>query len=401
MQPDGVDGDASASRGVARPARLSPLSAVLGAVLQAREPVSRAQIAASLGLSRGTVSGIADQLLSSGLVRELDPVLVGRAGRPAVPLAGALGTVAALGMEVNVDYYGLRAVDLAGRVLFEQVVDEDLRGSDPEVALGRLADLAGRVILDLQEAGLRVAGTALALPGLVNRVTGPLRYAPNLGWRDVDVVRLMSRHPVLAAFPPSLANEANLAARAEAWARRGRVAPSFFYVSGELGIGGAIVLEGEIFAGRHGWSGEIGHVVVEPALGAERGGLEALAGQALMLRAAGMPAGATIADLAAAAERGEAQPLAAVRDAGRMLGTALAAAANILDIGEVVLGGSFGQLFDHLHGQVEDCLQQMVIFAPWSTPAVTRARAGELPAMAGGALTVLRGVVDDAEAWVA
>ncbi|MBN9326865.1 MAG: ROK family protein, partial [Cellulomonas sp.] len=251
------------------------------------------------------------------------------------------------------------------------------------------------------EAGLRVAGTALALPGLVNRVTGPLRYAPNLGWRDVDVVRLMSRHPVLAAFPPSLANEANVAARAEAWARRGRVAPSFFYVSGELGIGGAIVLEGEIFAGRHGWSGEIGHVVVEPALGAERGGLEALAGQALMLRAAGMPVGATIADLAAAAERGEAQPLAAVRDAGRMLGTALAAAANILDIGEVVLGGSFGQLFDHLHREVEACLQQMVIFAPWSTPAVTRARAGELPAMAGGALTVLRGVVDDAEAWVA
>ena len=118
------------------------------------------------------------------------------------------------------------------------------------------------------------------------------------------------------------------------------------------------------------------------------------------IRAAGMPPGATIADLAAAADRGEVQPLTAVRDAGRMLGTALAAAANILDIGEVVLGGSFGQLFDHLHREVEVCLQQMVIFAPWSTPAVTRARAGELPAMVGGALTVLRSVVDEPEAWV-
>ena len=400
MQADGVDGDGAGRRGAARLARTSPLSAVLGAVLQARDPVSRAQVAASLGLSRGTVSGIADQLLTAGLVRELDPVLVGRAGRPAVPLAPALGTVAALGMEVNVDYFGLRAVDLAGRVLFERVVYEDLRDSDPEVTLGRLADAAGHVVVELQEAGLRVAGTALALPGLVNRVTGPLRYAPNLGWRDVDVVRLMSRHPVLAAFPPSLANEANLAARAEAWARRGRVEPSFFYVSGELGIGGAIVLEGEIFAGRHGWSGEIGHLVIEPSLGAEHGSLEALAGQACMLRSAGLPSGATIADLASAADRGEPQPLAAVRDAGRVLGVALSSAANILDIGEVVLGGSFGQLFDHLHGEVEACLKQMVIFAPWSTPAVSRARAGELPAMGGGALTVLRGVVDEPEAWV-
>lgn len=401
MQPDGVDGAPAARRAASRPPRSSPLSAVLGAVHEAREPVSRAQVAASLGLSRGTVSVTVDQLVSAGLVRELDPVMVGRAGRPAVPLAPARGTVAALGMEVNVDYAGLRAVDLAGRVLFERVLYEDLRGSDPAAVLGRLADTAGRVVVELQEAGTHVAGTALALPGLVNRVTGPLRYAPNLGWRDVDVVRLMARHPVLAAFPPSVANEANLAARAEAWARRGRLAPSFFYVSGELGIGGAIVLEGEIFPGRHGWSGEIGHVVVEPSLGAQHGSLEALAGQDTMLRAGGMGPGASIADLAAAADRGEAQPIAAVRDAGRVLGVALSSAANILDIGEVVLGGSFGQLFDHLHGEVAARLHEMVIFAPWSTPKVSRAVAGELPAMAGGALAVLRGVVDEPEAWVA
>src|SRR5665648_1076891 len=160
-----------------------------------------------------------------------------RAGRPAVPLAAARGTVAAVGMEVNVDYLGVRAIDLGGRVLTERVELGDFRGSNPEVVLDRLAALADPVLALLSEEGVMIAGTALALPGLVDSITGPLRLAPNLRWRDVDVVGILAADPVLAGMPPRLANEANLAARAEARARRGSPS-SFVYVSGEVGVGG-------------------------------------------------------------------------------------------------------------------------------------------------------------------
>ena len=185
-----------------------------------------------------------------------------RAGRPAVPLAAARGTVAAIGTEVNVDYLGVCALDMAGETLVEHVVRDDFRQSDPVPVLDRLADLVADVVAELDGRGVAIAGSALAIPGLVDSVTGPLRLAPNLGWRDVDVLAVIARHPVLAAVPPTLGNDAKLAAIAESRARRRTGPRSFVYVSGEVGIGGAIVLDGSIFRGVHGWSGEIGHVAI-------------------------------------------------------------------------------------------------------------------------------------------
>ncbi|KRD43191.1 hypothetical protein ASE38_02635 [Cellulomonas sp. Root930] len=387
---------------VARQAQMRDqnLGVVLRGIVDAAEPLSRAQLAASEDLARATVSGLVDHLIEARLVRELDPTQTQRAGRPAVPLAPARGTVAGVGMEVNVDYLGVRALDLAGDVLAEHVELDDLRGADAADVLDRLAALAEPVIEGLRSAGVRVAGTALALPGLVDRVTGPLRVAPNLGWRDVDVVGVVSAHPALHAFPPRVANEANLAARAEAHARRG--SPSFAYVSGEVGIGGAIVLDGEIFPGRHGWSGEIGHIVVDAFRGprASDGSLEALAGQDAMLRAAGLPSTAGLDVLLDALATGDLRATAAVAQAARALGVALASVANVVDVGEVVLGGTFGQLFDHVHDEVSARLDELVIFAPWSPLTVSPARAGQYPAMTGGALAALARVLADPAEWL-
>jgi len=382
--------------------RTHNLSVTLAQVVDAPSPPSRAQIASATGLARGTVTGLVDLLIEAGLVRELDPVVVARAGRPAVPLAPTPGRVAGVGMEVNVDYLGLRAVDLAGGVLVETVERADLRGSDPDAVLDRLAQLAAPVLASLAADGVRVAGTALALPGLVDRVTGPLRYAPNLGWRDVDVVGRLAAHPVLADLPPRVANEANLAARAEAHARRGRVAPSFLYVSGEVGVGGALVLDGEIFLGRHGWGGEIGHVVVDGGLdGARPVSLEQRAGQDAIARAAGLAPGAPFADVVAALAAGDARARDAVRGAARWLGLAVATVANVVDVSEVVLGGTFALVYDDVQDVVREALADRVIFADWSAPSVCRSAAGDYPAMTGGALAVLRTVVSDPTPWFA
>lgn len=389
---------------VARQAQMRDqnLGVALRGIVEAVEPLSRAQLAASEGLARATVSGLVDHLIEARLVRELEPTQTQRAGRPAVPLAPARGTVAGVGMEVNVDYLGVRAIDLAGDVLAEHVELDDLRGADADEVLDRLAALAAPVVEDLRARGVRVAGTALALPGLVDRITGPLRVAPNLGWSDVDVVARVSAHPTLASLPPRVGNEANLAARAEAHARRGPVAPSFAYVSGEIGIGGALVLDGDLFPGRHGWSGEIGHVVVDAFRGprASDGTLEALAGQDAMLRAAGLPPTARLDALLDALEADEPRATAAVARAARALGVALASVANVVDVGEVVLGGSFGQLFGYVHDEVSARLDELVIFAPWAPLRVSSARAGQYPAMTGGALAVLATVLADPAEWL-
>ncbi|WP_298461796.1 ROK family transcriptional regulator [uncultured Cellulomonas sp.] len=376
------------------------LSLVLRKVVDARDPVSRAAIATSTGLTRATVSTLVDRLIAVGMVVELAPVATSRAGRPAVPLAPARGTIAAVGLEVNVDYLGVRALDLAGDVVVERVQDGDFRHSDPTAVLDRLATLAGEVIAGLSADGVQVAGAALALPGLVDRVTGPLRVAPNLGWRDVDVVGLLATHPVLAGMPPLLGNEANLAARAEAWARRHEGPLSFVYVSGEVGIGGAIVLDGEIFPGQHGWSGEIGHTVMGSGGDPDSGDtLEAIAGQDALMSAAGLDPHAPLDALLEAAAAGEPDALRALGRAGAALGTALANVVNIVDVGDVVLGGTYAALADHLDEAVRAQLRRRVLTAPWSEVRVGVARAGRYPAMTGAALAVLRAVVEDPAPW--
>jgi len=399
-------GRRAAPVGVARQQHLREhnLSLALGYVIDAAEPPSRAQLAAGTGLGRPTVTALVDQLVRAGMVRELLPRPAGRAGRPAVPLAPARGTFAGIGMEVNVDYLGLRAIDLAGEVLVERIEADDLRGQDPGAVLTRLAGMVEQAVRRLDGSGVRVVGTSLALPGLVDSDHGPLRVAPNLGWHDVDVVGLLAdAAPSLVGLPPALANEANLAARAESHARRGAQPPSFVYVSGEVGIGGALVLDGELFGGRHGWSGEIGHVVVDPSApgGPSRGTLEARAGQDAMLRSAGLRPEATVHDLATAVAAGDPRARFAVATAARALGVALAGVLNTVDLDEVVLGGTFGQLFDHVRHDVLRALDELVISASWSQPRVTRAAAGQFPAMTGGALSARRRLVAAPSEWFA
>ncbi|GIG23075.1 transcriptional regulator [Cellulomonas chitinilytica] len=380
------------------------LREVLEAAATGAPPPSRADVAAATGLARATVSALVDRLVASGLVAELEPVPTLRAGRPAVPLAAPSGTLAALGAEVNVDYLGVRVVDLSRAVLVERVVHGDYRGSDPAAVLAELGALVDDAVGALPGHGadvpdgrpVRLAGASLALPGLVDSTAGTLLLAPNLGWREVDVAGLLARSSsVLREHPPLLANEADLAARAEADLRRADGPASFVYVSGEIGIGGAIVLDGQIFGGRHGWAGELGHTVV-----ADGRTLEQVAGQDAMLRAAGLDRQAGVEPLLRAARAGEPAALAALADAATALGVALSNVVNLLDVGHVVLGGTYARLAVHLRAPVLAALSARVLAGPWVPPTVDVARGGNLAAMTGGALAVLGQVVAEPSAWL-
>ncbi len=385
------------------------LGLVLRIIVDATGPRSRADIAATTGLTRATVSSLVDALIEAGLVAELPPVMSQRAGRPAVPLVPAPGTLAAVGMEVSVDYLGVRLIDLSGAVLDQEIRDGDFRHGDPGDVIPELVDLYRKVTRSADRR-IRIAGTALAIPGLVDRPGGPVRLAPNLGWRDVDVADLFRRHldPTGArpggALSMLLDNEATLAARAEADALRAAGVDTFLYLSGEVGIGGALVLDGSIFGGRHGWSGEIGHTVIDPdgprcRCGAH-GCLEQYSGKDALMRAAGLDQDLPVKHLQRAAASPAAAALAAFEMGARALGTAIANAVNLIDVETVILGGLYALLADRLVPGIERILRDRVLSAPWSDmrvrPAVVRGGA----AMTGAASAVLAQVIDNPSAWM-
>ncbi|MCL2470230.1 MAG: ROK family transcriptional regulator [Propionibacteriaceae bacterium] len=335
----------------------------------AESPRSRADLAEMTGLTKATVSSLVTDLRTAGLLSELDPVTPHRVGRPAVPLVVAEGTVASLGMEINVDFLGIRALDLTGAVLAESFETRNLPHTEPDVAFLVLVRQVYDVVLRLMNDSVRLIGACLALPGIADHPYGPLRLAPNLGWRDVDVPQGMetaldalsqelgdeANPGVLSAVRSLLTddlrveNEANLAARTEINKHRDT---SFIYVSGEIGIGAAIVVDGHVFSGLHGWAGEIGHLVVDPhgpvcACGAT-GCLETYAGKRAFMAAAGLEPDGCVHLLVEACQREDPTAIAAIEQVSESLGIALANCINIVDVNRIVLGGNFAPLADLL-----------------------------------------------------
>jgi predicted NBD/HSP70 family sugar kinase len=350
--------------------RAHNLALVLQTVANSPHPISRASVATATGLTRATVSALVDDLVAGPLLTELEPAPRSGAGRPAVGLALAPDGPAGLGLEVNVDYLAACVVDLTGAVRHRLVRRTDQRLAEPAATLAALAALAGEA---RAAADVRLAGAALAVPGLVTP-EGLIRVAPNLGWREVDAVA-----PLIAALdvPITVDNEANLAALSELRAAGG--SPSFVYVSGEIGIGAGIVIDGSLYRGVRGWSGEIGHLPIQPdgprcRCGA-RGCLEQYAGQEAM----------DPADLAPAA---------------RALGIALAGVVNLLDIDTIVLGGSYAPLVPRLRDGIEAELRLRVLTAGLAPVTVRAAALGTDAAMRGAADSVIRAVQDNPAGWL-
>lgn len=381
--------------------RQANLALVLQSVLRHPRGISRAEVAQDTGLTRATVSRLADELVGSGLVRLSDSV-VGKQGRPSSPIT-VTDTVCALGLQVNATFLAARLIGLDGTTIGEAIRSANFVGSDPHTVLDGLGELA-RSLLDERLGGRRLIGAGLALPGAVSAWTGILLRAPNLGWVDIDPgEHLDLGYPDL---PLLLGNEADFSALGLAHAAPGQTADihTFIYVSGEIGIGGSAVFHGEPLGGVHGWAGEIGHVCVDPA-GPEcpcgsRGCLERFAGLRALTNRSGLGASSTAADILAAWRAGEPRTVAALAIAADALETALVSALNLLDIPTVYLGGHLGELAPALIPTVEAGLRRRVLArrgTEISLAADPRLAAGQAmgPAATGAALRVLDSIVKD------
>ena len=381
--------------------RAHNLSLALRHILANPGAINRAGIAAQTGISRATMSRLVDELIATGLVEESDDKLpTGGRGRPTSVLSPASGTVIALGLQVNISVLGAYLVDLSGNVLARETLEGDFSGSDPQATLRKLARMGRRVLREGREEGTTFLGSALALPGLVSGDT--LVTAPNLGWKNIPFKELT--HPLHDLHVTLIANEADLAAFAVAHPRPGvpEGPASFIYVSGEVGIGGGLVINHQPLSGAHGWSGEIGHICVEPqgnvcSCGA-RGCLETIAGLKALCRAAGLEDESSARELTQLAGH-SAKAQDALANAGHALGQALAGVVNTVDISQVYLGGLVAETALYLLPTLHEELETRVLQAPWYAPAIDILPSSEDLSLRGGAFQILEKILDDPIHW--
>lgn len=378
--------------------RRANLGLVTATLFDSGGGLSRADIAARTGLTRATVSRLVQELLDSGIIVEGDVGSGSAAGRPATPLFPADRTLAGVGLEINVDRIGGVALNLRGEVIARFAESADLEDCPPEVGFGLLLPSLRGLLQRLDDLGVRnVVGVGLGVPGVVDQDTNTVVSAPNLGWEKVQVPEYLGS--TLGSIPFAVDNDANLQALAVV-ADPGLSdagSPSYLYLSGDVGIGGALVRRGEMVRGPRGWAGEIGHTTVDPngprCHCGSRGCLERYAGKRAIVDYAGISQDVLAADpncLVHALEDGDPAAREAVRRAGWALGIAIANAVNLLDVETAILGTSLAPLFPWLQGEVQRELRLRVLGAESRNLALRPAPPLELPAATGGAILALR-----------
>lgn len=390
-----------------RAVRRHNLSVVLRQVVE-RGPRSRATIATDTGLNKSTVSSLVSELMDFGLLVERGAEHRGTAGRPGLVVDVARDGVVALGLEVNVDYVGVQATDLSGGSRYKGMEAVDNRGRAVEEVLDRLGELARGALQEVQAQGLRPIGATVAVPGLVDIEHGGVLIAPNLHWNHVPIADQLRERIDAPDLEIGVDNEANLAALAELWEGAATGISDFMYCSGEIGVGGGLILGGELFRGYRGFGGEFGHTTVEPeglpcACGS-RGCLETRAGLEPLLAAAGIDGkgengtrglARPVAELVRAAQAEEPVALAALADCGRWLGIGLGTVVNLLSPQAVVLGGHFAPLTQWLAPVISSELATRVLGGNGAVPPVLSSNLGAEAAMRGAAATQLRRLLAD------
>ncbi len=211
-----------------------------------------------------------------------------------------------------------------------------------------------------------VGGVGIGSPGPLDRASGTVINTPNLGWRNFPLRDLIAN---AVGLPATLDNDANCATYGEWWLGAGRDVDTLVGLTLGTGIGGGIVLNGEIFHGVSDAAAEIGHMTIDSTgrkcKCGNYGCLEAYAsGPAIAARAIeGIEAGAetmlpdmvggrlediTAATVYEAVVLGDPYANEVMKETAKFLGAGVANIINILNPAMVVIAGGVTRAGDHL-----------------------------------------------------
>ncbi|HVM28763.1 MAG TPA: ROK family transcriptional regulator [Mycobacteriales bacterium] len=318
--------------------------------LRERGALSRPELQAETGLSRGAVTTAAAVLCRQGLVHEAEPRLTGALGRPAVVLRLDRRAGLAVGLDIGKRHVRVAVADLAQEVLGER--REEI---EPDLSADAVLDLAVALVdAVLQESGCdrtMIVGAGLAVPGPVHGPTGELGSATILpGW-----VGVRPRAEVYGRLgvPVLVDNDANVGALAEWTWGAGQGVTDLAYVKVATGIGCGLILNGRPFRGAGGTAGEIGHLPVMPngpvCRCGNRGCLETVAGaEAVRDLLRPVLGDVEIASVARRAQEGDLACRRVMADTGTLIGQAVASLVNLVNPRRLVIGGPFAAVGDVL-----------------------------------------------------
>jgi predicted NBD/HSP70 family sugar kinase len=364
------------------------------------QPISRADLARAMGVRRGAVTLIVNDLLRERLIVEGASGQTARGRKPTfLYLNSGRGAIAAVDIRASQTY--LMLTDKAGKPLTGVVGVPTVR--DPRKLVTLVAARIARLAADHPDVE-RCDGIGVVVPGMVDRGTMTVLHAPPLGWRNVAL-----GGPLAAAtkLPVYVESSGRACVLAQAWAMRDDLATTsgdLVFVSVSDGLGVGVMIHGEVLRGRHNIAGEFGHVPLSldgPRCSCGANGCwEAyVSNRATLSRYFGRPMerdgpvradrkGFTIADLLARARARDAKAAAAVQATARYLGLGLASIVNALDPARIYIGGEITGAWDLIEPTVRAALAERALTPSAADTDLHPVAASEYPRLQGAAALV-------------
>jgi predicted NBD/HSP70 family sugar kinase len=316
---------------------------------------TRSDLVAFSGLNRSTVGVLVSELADAGLVSEVAGA-PGQVGRPSLMVQPDKRSAVVVAFDLRVERTVVALVGIGGQVLWRKEQRHKRTSYTPRAALKNITSLVAQALREAPSSAAWV-GVGVSVPGGVDHVDGSVRLAPNLGWSDVPLGAMVrdALGEQYGFVPPiAVTNDADAGAIAEHVRGVGAANRNLIYLSGEVGVGGGIIIDGRVMAGAGGYGGEVGHMVVNPdgvlcRCGA-RGCWETEIGRDAIVRASGLDDGVEVADVIAAAAQGDRRAQKAIDEVGEWLGIGLANLVNLFNPEVIVLGGHLRLLFPLVTG---------------------------------------------------
>ncbi|HEV2149361.1 MAG TPA: ROK family transcriptional regulator [Longimicrobiaceae bacterium] len=368
-------------------------------LVREHQPVSRADLARRMGLSRGMVTLLVGELIEEGLVYEGDAGDAPRGRKPTM-LYLRTGDRLVIAADVRFSRSYVMLGDLAGT----QLALETFRTIFDPAEL--IAELAARIrrLVRAHGAGGRIEGVGLVVPGTVDRVTGRVLRSPQMGWTDVEVREPLAR---ATGLPVTIENAPIACALAQMWLgeRGGDGGGSFVYVTVSDGVGAGIVMDGQVVRGHDQAAGEFGHVPLDPegplCLCGSRGCFEAYTSNLATLtrylghepsprkaRALLEETELTVPELVARARAGDERARRAVEETGRYLGMGLAMIVNGLNPARIVVGGEITAAWDLIEPLVRAGITSRALTPAAAATPIIPELASTYPRLRGAAALV-------------
>jgi predicted NBD/HSP70 family sugar kinase len=309
-------------------------------VIKTSGSISRIDISKISGLSAATISGITAELIENDLIFEKEPG-DSRGGRRPILLAINPSGGYVIGFKLTEDHITGVLTDLRAKVIANQT--SPLSEHSTETVILAFEDGVNKL---LELGAIRInqlLGIGVGLAGIVDSKNGILRHSPILGWENVPLRELLESRLGVSV---TIDNDVNTLTFNEQWFGIGQGNDNFLTVTLGRGVGLGMVVNGQLYRGAHGSSGEFGHIVIDPdgpvCDCGKHGCLEALIADPGLIRKAREKLGdkeLTLDELLNRAQRGDEAAQDIYSEAGKTLAWGIANLINVLSPGLIILSG--------------------------------------------------------------